>query len=430
MPNEPELVLHVWPGRWDLPTFTPTCLASILHLQLTFPGKFIIEECTNPDISPDGQLPYLSHGLSTIASFPSIVKYVEGLQRHGGTSEDNEEVDRENGVADTTSAVNPVKQAQETAWMALVSAQLGDLVACSLFTLRHNYYDFVRPALAELFPVPQRYYVPDRLRGMYKPRLEAAGLWSISVEEAEEERRKKKSLGLAGHSIVQEAFGKEKVLDKARTTLDLLARLLDDKLFFLDNPSPSALDAFVAAHILLLTVPPFPNETLRSLILESYPSLVAHSRRLQSRTLLPPGTLHGLAASLSTSFEVIEAQAHQSDEEYVPLRVRSAQQTTFSEVVSSLAIPFSWRLANPFWTHRTKPKSKADKEFDQMRWAWFGLAAASIIGWAWTMGLRFEVVPLESLERAQYPERASHEEEDNEETSEEDDDGSEDGDDD
>ncbi|KAL5489749.1 hypothetical protein ACEPAI_4581 [Sanghuangporus weigelae] len=425
MPDEPEIVLHVWPGRWDLPTFTPPCLASILYLQLILPGKFIVEECTNPDISPDGQLPYLSHGLATIASFPSIVKYIEGLQRHAETSEDNEEADRENGVADTISAVNTVKRAQETAWMALVSAQLGDLVACSLFTLRHNYYDFVRPALAELFPVPQRYYVPDRLRGMYKPRLEAAGLWSISVEEAEEERRKKKGLGLADHSIVQEAFGKEKVLDKARMTLDLLARLIGDKLFFLDNPSPSALDVFVAAHILLLTVPPFPNETLRSLVLESYPSLVAHSRRLQSRTLLPPGTLHGLAASLSTSFEVIEAQTHQSDEEYIPLRGRSAQQATFSEVVSSLAVPFSWRLANPFSIHRTKPKSKADKEFDQMRWAWFGLAAASIIGWAWTMA-----VPLESLERGEYSERTSHEEEDNEERSEEDDDESEEEDDD
>ncbi|KAL5532569.1 hypothetical protein ACEPAF_4343 [Sanghuangporus sanghuang] len=428
MPDEPELVLHVWPGRWDLPTFTPPCLASILYLQLALPGKFIVEECTNPDISPDGQLPYLSHGLATIASFLSIVKYVESLQSRGGTSEDDEETDKENGAADTIPAVNPVKRAQETAWMALVSAQLGDLVACSLFTLRHNYYEFVKPALAELFPVPQRYYVPDRLRGIYKPRLEATGLWSISVEEAEEERRKKKGLGLADHSIVQEAFGKEKVLDKARMTLDLLARLLGDKLFFLDNPSPSALDVFVAAHILLLTVPPFPNETLRSLILESYPSLVAHSRRLQSRTLLPSGTLHGLSASLSTSFEVIEAQAHRSDEEHIPLRVRSAQQAAFSEVVSSLAVPFFWKLANPSSTHRTKLKSKADKEFDQMRWAWFGLAAASIIGWTWTMGLRFEAVPLESLERGEYPERTSHEEGDNEEMAEGDSDEGEDGD--
>ena len=185
-------------------------------------------------------------------------------------------------------------------------------------------------------------------------------------------------------------------------TLDLLSRLLGDKPSFLDNPHPTALDALVAAHILLITVPPFPNDLLRSLVIDSYPTLLAHSRRLQSRTLVAPGASQGLAASLSSSFEVVEPHAHQSEEEFIPLRIRAAPQATLSEVISSLAVPFSSRPVNPFSTRKTKPKSKEDKDFDRMRWGWFGLAALSIVGWAWTIGLRLELVPVESLDREEY----------------------------
>ena len=31
-----SLVLYVWPGRWNLPSIDPQCLAAVLHLQLTF----------------------------------------------------------------------------------------------------------------------------------------------------------------------------------------------------------------------------------------------------------------------------------------------------------------------------------------------------------------------------------------------------------
>ena len=62
--------------------------------------------------------------------------------------------------------------------------------------------------------MPQRYYLPDRLRETYRSRLEAAGLWSISSEEAEEEKREKRAkkvTSLAQDSVIQEAFGREKV---------------------------------------------------------------------------------------------------------------------------------------------------------------------------------------------------------------------------
>lgn len=56
--------------------------------------------------------------------------------------------------------------------------------------------------------------MPDRLRETYKPRLEAAGLWSVHAEEAEEEKRQKRGISVVSESAVFEAFGKEKVCHK------------------------------------------------------------------------------------------------------------------------------------------------------------------------------------------------------------------------
>ncbi|EJD02483.1 uncharacterized protein FOMMEDRAFT_109896 [Fomitiporia mediterranea MF3/22] len=359
MVDDPELVLHVWPTRWDLPSFTPACLASVLYLQVIIPGKFVLEETTNPDLSPDGRLPYLTHRNVSIASYPSIVEYVDGLLKQNGSSSDQQ-------------------QAQGIAWMAYVSAHLGDLVACSFFTLRHNYFECVRPSLSELFPIPLRYYVPDRLREIYKPRLEAAGLWTVHTEEAEEEKRKKMGiLGLASNTSVEEAFGKEKVLEKGRAVFDLLARRLGDKRFFLNNQEPTALDALVAAHIILLTTP-LPNDLLRSLVTESYPSLLTHARKLYVRTISRQLS-HGRSASLSSSYDIVESET-QVIEHVVPLQVRSTPSVPIPEVITSLLLPVSWRPTVS--SIETKDKLGEDEEPVWEGWALFGAGVLGIIGWA------------------------------------------------
>jgi sorting and assembly machinery component 37 len=40
-----------------------------------------------------------------------------------------------------------------------------------------NWAKLTHPNLAYALPVPQRYYVPGRVRTTHRPRLEAAGLW-------------------------------------------------------------------------------------------------------------------------------------------------------------------------------------------------------------------------------------------------------------
>lgn len=49
------LVLHIWPAQWDLPSIDPQCIAAVIYMQLTFPGRYSIVECSDPDQSPSGE---------------------------------------------------------------------------------------------------------------------------------------------------------------------------------------------------------------------------------------------------------------------------------------------------------------------------------------------------------------------------------------
>lgn len=80
-----------------------------------------------------------------------------------------------------------------------------------------NFWGLTNPALASEMPIPQKYYVPRRIREAYKPRLEAAGLWSSPSPEEEQgglfekdkERKKKRSYKVT----FTRAFEREKVGD-------------------------------------------------------------------------------------------------------------------------------------------------------------------------------------------------------------------------
>ena len=70
----------------------------------------------------------------------------------------------------------------------LLELRLNEFQACSYFALRHNYTECMRDTLAQSLPVPQQYHLPYWIRKLYKSRLDAAGLWTVHVEEVEEER--------------------------------------------------------------------------------------------------------------------------------------------------------------------------------------------------------------------------------------------------
>lgn len=57
------------------------------------------------------------------------------------------------------------------------------------YSLNANWFRLTMPTLANMLPLPQRYYVPARLRESYRPRLEAAELWNLPGIEQEEEKK-------------------------------------------------------------------------------------------------------------------------------------------------------------------------------------------------------------------------------------------------
>jgi sorting and assembly machinery component 37 len=56
------------------------------------------------------------------------------------------------------------------------------------YSLNENWSRLTYPTLANMLPIPQRYYVPARMRESFRPRLEAVQLWNLPGIEQEEEK--------------------------------------------------------------------------------------------------------------------------------------------------------------------------------------------------------------------------------------------------
>ncbi|KAF7294792.1 Tom37 domain-containing protein [Mycena indigotica] len=275
MPSLP--VLHIWATsdpNSPLPSLDPVCIAALFCLHYNFPEKFKVSQCTNSDLSPSGSLPFLTHNGHSVSSLYSIVRYLERL--HAGES------------ADAT--LTPVEEAQKTAWCSHVEANLGTLVAYTHYSST-NWDKFVGRALAKPFSLPQRYYVPARVKAIYKPRLEAAGLWyqpkamtqltgSVfnQTTSLEAHQRNEQLQAAELKDTFSEAFVQDKALGQARDLFERYSRLLGDKRFIFRD-RPTTLDFLLSAHILLLTQLPLPDKHITD-ALASYPALVAHADRV------------------------------------------------------------------------------------------------------------------------------------------------------
>ncbi|KJA27465.1 hypothetical protein HYPSUDRAFT_179521 [Hypholoma sublateritium FD-334 SS-4] len=293
--KHPSIILYIWPSQWELPSFDPLCLAAVLYLQLAIPRQFSVIECSSPDGSPTGQLPCLVHEQYAVALYPSIVKYISGLQ-----TADFKTYPR----ADLDASLSHKEKAQKVAWHAHAESHLGDLVYHYLYSNQENWRKLTGTALASMFPVPQKYYVPQRIRDSYRERLLAAGLWKNFVEETAESPfpRDVKPLEtkkeLHKNPAISQAFERGKVLQKVQTELDIYQKLLDGKSFIFRNQL-SSVDVLVAAHILLLTNPPYPDVLLKNLLVEIYPTLSSHAQSVfnaalgegKSLSCIPPPSL-------------------------------------------------------------------------------------------------------------------------------------------
>ncbi|KAM5535176.1 hypothetical protein V8D89_011112 [Ganoderma adspersum] len=266
-PSGPRnITLHVWPKLGDSLAFDVSSVAALLCLQLAIPAQFSLSSCANPDSSPSGQIPFLTHGLRHVSGLAPITAYSRKL--HNARNLDVH--------------LDTVQMAQLTARIAHLESSYGDLVNHMLYSLQENWSAVTGPALVSMLPLPQRYYVPSRIRISHKARLEAAELWHVpEVEDEPEEprrvlgRRKKHPLPNEPHKF-KSAFEREKVVEKARALFDVYDRLLGSNQFFLGSAFPTTLDVVFAAHTHLLLKIPFPDPLVSSVLTESYPGFIAH----------------------------------------------------------------------------------------------------------------------------------------------------------
>ncbi|TFK76339.1 hypothetical protein BDN72DRAFT_808740 [Pluteus cervinus] len=333
-----SLVLHVWPGDWNLPTIDPSCLAAILYLQCVAPGAFSISTCTNPDLSASGQLPFLTHEQHVTSPLPAIIKYVSGLRRPASST------------LDLDARLSNAQRAQSTAWCNYVESNIGDLVYTTLYSISSNWAELTHPTLVSLFPIPQCYFVPGRLRSCYKPRLESAGLWTLAPSESEPKKPFSRGADPENEpksKTFLRAYERQKVLDKARDSLGIFDRLLGDKPYFY-HEKPTTLDVVLAAHILFLVNPTYPDRFLQDYVMVSYPSLVAHAQRVYG-------------AAMST-----------------PLPVSTPVPSGYN----------LWSLVPKFPIgNKSRPaRNQEDVQFDRIRWGFFGLAIGSVVAYFATVG--------------------------------------------
>lgn len=54
------------------------------------------------------------------------------------------------------------------------------------YSLDANWFGLTLPMLANMLPLPQRYFVPGRIREYHRPRLETVEMWNLPGIEQEE----------------------------------------------------------------------------------------------------------------------------------------------------------------------------------------------------------------------------------------------------
>jgi hypothetical protein len=124
-----------------------------------------------------------------------------------------------------------------------------------------------------------------------------------------------------------------------------------------ESSRTTKLDVLLAAHLLLLLDPPFPDPLISTLLAESYPILVSHARHIQAAASESPFTVVGNIHSYSLGFSILQWPRH-------------GHQT------------------------KKKPRTKTaeDVHFDRMRWGWMALAVTGVFFYLWTAGIRISVL--------------------------------------
>ncbi|KAL1411381.1 hypothetical protein Q8F55_002337 [Vanrija albida] len=212
------------------------------------------------------------------------------------------------GWNDSDADLSAAQKAEADVWKAYIDGQVTDLVNHSLYSLPPN-YPVIGAAQLAACPFPMNLYVPQRLKGIVKARLEAVGLWGVGGlhygEAAEEDQKRleesfvigpggtKTDRAWSGWRAGREAaerkrkFGEETILQRARGAFDPLVRKLGQNKFFFGS-MPTSLDIALFSQLTLVLSTNLPNSLLANLLRETYPVLAAHHDAMRA-TIFPGG---------------------------------------------------------------------------------------------------------------------------------------------
>ncbi len=114
---------------------------------------------------------------------------------------------------------------------------------------------------------------------------------------------------------------------------------------------PTSLDVLIAAHLLLLLKPPYPDPLLKSVLQESYPSLASYAQRVYDIAF-------------------------------------TAGEPTVRQISTG-----SVRALLPTWPNRSKlkPSSPEDIHFSRMRWVFFGLVSGAFVAYFAVVSRNIEI---------------------------------------
>ena len=170
--SQPSIIVHSTPPLEPLPASDVLSLYYIALCQLLSPGRWA---CTTADWGENaGDLPYITHLGHLIP------------REHVGSIPAFEDPD---------AGLSVKQRAEARCWWSYIEQKVTDLMVSpsrarnrpqsnvkqhhSLYSLPPNYPATIGKAQLSTLSFPESQYIPQRLRGIMKPRLDHVGLWGL-----------------------------------------------------------------------------------------------------------------------------------------------------------------------------------------------------------------------------------------------------------
>lgn len=180
--------LHTYGPAFGLPSIDIQCLAAVALLQSCLDPEskaWHLIPSSDPNLNPFNELPALKDGDLWIAGFRNIARYIE-TRRNSLPIKSNFNFD-----------LDAKQRANAEAYLSFLESRGLPLLDLSLYVSSDNFTNCTRSVLSEIFPWPQSWTIPQRLRDNARKRSEHLGLSGLDVDATREKELKEENEGLS-----------------------------------------------------------------------------------------------------------------------------------------------------------------------------------------------------------------------------------------